>query len=88
MAFVASNAARSWNVAAIAAGRASELGRWKKIALKEAKEGRNPSERIFDTDVLPKSLANTINAQLHNADEVKIGIIFDTLTATLQEIEL
>lgn len=86
--FVASNAARSWNVAAIAAGRASELGRWKKIALKEAKEGRNPSERIFDTDVLPKSLANTINAQLHNADEVKIGIIFDTLTATLQEIEL
>jgi HK97 family phage portal protein len=49
-------------------GVETEIGRWERVALKELREGRDPSERAFETDVIPSDLAESIKAALVLAD--------------------
>ena len=84
--FVASNAGRAWNIAAMRVGQREELNRWRKIALKELRDGKNPADRTFETNALPESVIGVVRTQLSDADSVKIGILFDTVMATLEEM--
>jgi hypothetical protein len=86
--FVQQNASRSWNVAALRIGQREELKRWKKIAMKEAEKGKNPGEYTFETQALPESLLGVVRSQLVGADSIKIGILFDTVSATLEELSV
>lgn len=89
--FAASNASRSWSesqIAAIRLGQTEELNRWRRVSQRSARDGKNPSEKVFITDVLPEKLVASVSKQIDGADESKIGIVFDAVIATLQEIEL
>lgn len=86
--FAVSNAGRAWNVAAAKLGQAAELNRWRKIALKEAEKGHNPADRDFETAALPEAIVKTVRSQLQGADSLKISVVFDTLTAAIEQLEL
>jgi len=49
-------------------GIETEMGRWEKVALKEIREGRNPAERAFESDILPLGLREGVAEALEFAD--------------------
>lgn len=65
------------NENAVRMGMLSELNRWKKVALKEARDGRNPADRVFDTQVLPDDRVESIRSLLNGTDLDTIRMIFD-----------
>jgi hypothetical protein len=48
-------------------GIETEIARWQKVALKEAKEGRAPIERAFESEIIPPDLAESIKGALEFA---------------------
>lgn len=89
--FAQANAGRSWSptqLAAIKLGQSEELSRWKRVAQRIAKEGGNPAEKEFSTNVLPSNMVGSILKQIAGADEARVVIVFDTVSMTLQEMEL
>ena len=53
-----------------------DLVRWRKVALKEAKEGRDPGERKFLSTEIPAELYYDIANDLLGADEEEVKAIF------------
>jgi HK97 family phage portal protein len=82
------NAGKSYILVAARIGQREELLRWKRVAMKLAREGQNPASKAFETQVLPGALQQRLVEQIEGADETKCGIVFDTVITTLQEIEL
>lgn len=82
------NVGKMYLIEAARIGQREELLRWKKVAMKLARDGHNPASKAFETRVLPGNLSSRIITQLEGADEGKCGIVFDTVIETLQEIEL
>jgi HK97 family phage portal protein len=82
------NAGKAYIVEAARIGQREELLRWKRVAMKLARDGGNPASKSFETGVLPGALQGRLIEQIDGADETKCGIVFDTVIATLQEIEL
>lgn len=69
-------------------GQREELQRWKKIAVKLARDGKNPAERAFESPALPSTLMSAISGRLDGADETKCAIIFDTIIETIHTAEM
>jgi hypothetical protein len=65
------------NENAVRMGVLSELHRWKKVALREAKDGRNPADRPFETHVLPHERVEKITSLLDGTDPETIRLLFD-----------
>lgn len=82
------NAGKTYILEAARIGQREELLRWKRVAMKLARDGENPSSKAFETLVLPGRLTDRILTQIKGADEAKCGIVFDTVIATLQEMDL
>jgi HK97 family phage portal protein len=61
---------------AVQAGRAAEMARWKKVALKEARAGRDPAARGFESAVLGPETVDAIRLRLAGADEATVRAIF------------
>jgi HK97 family phage portal protein len=55
----------------------AEMDRWERVALKEAKAGRNPAERPFNSDVIPDTLRDSVIASLQGADAETVKAVFD-----------
>lgn len=70
------NTGRSYLPAATRIGIQTELDRWKKVALKEAREGRNPGDRMFMSEALPTHVAKSIQKSLHEATLDRVETIF------------
>jgi len=66
----------------------SELGKWKKVACKEASRGRSPSEREFGTAVIPNDIVEAIKAQLALAgtDKDLIETVFRDAADNLAQV--
>lgn len=57
-------------------GVVTELLRWQKVALREAREGKNPGGRTFTSAVLPEPFVLRIRQRLDGADESQVKAIF------------
>jgi HK97 family phage portal protein len=77
-----------YKIRAMKIGQREELMRWRKIAIKEAKSGRDPSLRAFETEALPEELVGHITQALIGAEELHIGTIFDTCANTIDALDL
>ena len=55
----------------------TELQRWRKVAMREAKAGRNPAEREFESAVVPAELAAELRTVLDGADEARVLTAFE-----------
>jgi len=55
-------------------GMRAELARWKKVAMKEAKAGRNPGLYNFKSEALPRDLCLLIRGQLLECDRTETGV--------------
>jgi HK97 family phage portal protein len=64
-------------VMALALG--TELKRWEKVAAKEARAGRNPAVRAFESDIVPSELAAELRKVLDGADEPSVRRAFDAV---------
>jgi len=45
-------------------GIETEMGRWQKVALREVREGRNPAERAFETEIIPQGIMEGVREAL------------------------
>lgn len=63
-------------------GVSAELQRWKKVAVKEVKEGKNPGDRAFKSPALPDDVIMFIRASLNGADEANVKRVFDFVLAS------
>ena len=61
--------------------------RWRKVAMKEAEKGSDPAQREFETTALPPFIIDVIHRQIARADSIRVGLVFDTVNATLQDME-
>lgn len=57
-------------------GIRAELDRWRRVALREAKAGRDPAGRVFESELLPPALSLTVGTQLVGAEETHVKNIF------------
>lgn len=63
---------------AVVEGMRVELRRWRAVALKSVKAGRDPSERAFESEVLPAGLVTALGDHLRGADEAAVRSLFET----------
>lgn len=78
----------SYKVRAMKLGQREELQKWRKVALKEVREGRDPALRVFETETLPDELVKALTEALAGADEASVGIIFDMCAKTIDALDL
>jgi HK97 family phage portal protein len=69
------------------AGKKAELQRWRKVAVKEAKEGRDPSGRSFESNILTKDEVRVIADQIRGADELAVKHVFDLCVQLVAVVE-
>ena len=69
-------------------GQTEELTRWKRVAQRIAKDGKNPADKAFETQVLPVGMVASIMKQISGADEARVTVVFEAVAMTLQEMEL
>lgn len=55
----------------------AEMDRWERVALKEARAGRNPAARAFNSDVIPDTLRDSVIASLQGAGAETVKAVFD-----------
>lgn len=65
-------------------GQRDELKRWRKVALREARDGRDPGARQFSSDVLDLPMKTSLELMLRDANEEKIREVFDVYTMILE----
>ena len=63
---------------AVVEGMRVELRRWRTVALKSVKAGRDPGERAFESEVLPAGLVTALGDHLRGADEAAVRSLFET----------
>lgn len=65
---------------AVVEGMRSELRRWRAVALKAVKAGRDPGPdgRPFESEVLPAGLVTALGDHLRGADEAGVRSLFET----------
>lgn len=63
---------------AVVEGMRVELRRWRAVALKSVKAGRDPGERAFESEVLPAGLVTALGDHLRGADEAAVRSLFET----------
>ncbi len=78
----------SYKVEAMKLGQREELNRWKKVAMKEARDGRDPALRVFESEALPASLIKSLTEALSGVDEVHAGVLFDACIRTIEAVDL
>lgn len=59
------------------AGIAHELRLWKKVSVKEVRNGRNPSNLIFTSNIIPVRLYREIQEGMNKGDEQYVKSLFD-----------
>lgn len=72
----------SWvdhHVEAIKIGQREELQRWKKVAMKEARDGHDPSGRVFVSKAFPDTFREAICGKITAKSEDEVRMIFDTV---------
>lgn len=69
-------------------GIKEELKRWQKIAVREAKDGKDASERIFVSECLPEHITDTVLRKLKGRDEANVKLVFDSLIDMVDIVDL
>jgi HK97 family phage portal protein len=69
-------------------GMKEELKRWQKIAVREAKDGKDAAERIFVSECLPEQITDTVLLKLRGKDEQGVKLVFDTLIDMVDIVEI
>lgn len=70
---------------ALRAERIREMQRWRKVAMKEAREGRDPGAYQFQSDVLPSDLFALTSKMLTGMNEDMVDRIFQAQIEVMEE---
>lgn len=69
-------------------GIREELKRWQKIACREAKDGRDPGDRVFVSECLTSEQTDTVLKKIKGQDEERVKLVFETLIALVDIVDL